>query len=162
MNAPQLSNIRSPILKNVSCCNLPARALRPTADSAILSNACWSYRCKAFSPDNGMPAAILADVTCCSKPADAQAVCQQYATNAFACSRPIIIPCTEMLHYQTECDVEERRQRCETNMQPNCMRIGCYPHLSCTCHDTKESERGHLEDCSGLQVDARNPSSPHM
>lgn len=60
--------------RNVSCCRRPARALCPTALSAILSNACWSYRCKAFSPDRGMSAAMLASMTCCNKPAEGSAV----------------------------------------------------------------------------------------
>ena len=38
-NASQLSNIRSPIRRNVSCSSRPARALRPNALSAMRSNA---------------------------------------------------------------------------------------------------------------------------
>ena len=38
-NASQLSNMRSPMRRKVSCSKRPARAFRPNADSAMRSNA---------------------------------------------------------------------------------------------------------------------------
>ena len=56
--------------RKVSCSRRPARAFRPSALSAMRSKAHWSYRCSAFSPLRGTPAAVAASMTCCSSPAD--------------------------------------------------------------------------------------------